>query len=45
MRYVDYKVIADSARTLTEAGIINPIINEKDRRHFRNLLAIPDEEE
>ena len=45
MRYVDYKVIADSAKTLTEAGIINPIINEKDRRHFRNLLAIPDEEE
>lgn len=45
MRYVDYKVMSDSTKVLTDAGVISPITNKKDKMYIRNQLGIPNEDE
>jgi hypothetical protein len=45
MRYVDYKSMADSIKTLTEAGVVAPATNEKDKRYLRSQLGIPNDNE
>lgn len=45
MRYVDYKIIADSAAVLQEAGFVSPFTNPKDKAFFRSQLGIPNDDE
>lgn len=45
MRYVDYKIIADSAKALAEAGYVTPLTNAKDKAFFRSQLGIPNDDE
>jgi hypothetical protein len=45
IRYVDYKVMAESAKILTEAGVIAPLVSEMDRKFIRNQLGIPNDHE
>lgn len=45
MRYADYKIIADSAAVLSEAGFVSPFTNAKDKAFFRSQLGIPNDDE
>ena len=45
MRYVDYKVMSDSTKVLTETGVISPMTNIKDKMYIRNQLGFPNDEE
>ena len=45
MRYADYRIVADSAKTLADAGYVSPLTNAKDKAFFRSQLGIPNDDE